>query len=149
MSYSCPRLREQTVEHLMRTPISGSMMEPPKSESDAEAEAGKAKKKRNSVAQITCKRSNGKGWQCKRVAAEGSSLCDHHLSMSRARNSSSSVNIEMNAAKRARKKAEGETVADDGFKPMKARRGPTEEDLDGGDDKMDGPDRDGVPFDAY
>ncbi|URE02889.1 hypothetical protein MUK42_01347 [Musa troglodytarum] len=128
------------------------MMEAPKSESDAEAEAGKAKEKRNWVAQIACKRSDGKGWQCKRVAAEGNSLCDHHLSMSRARSSSSSVNIEMSTAKRARKKrnkAESETVADDGFKPVKARRGPAEEGLDGGDDKMDGPDRDGVPFDTY
>ncbi|RWW02723.1 hypothetical protein GW17_00034171 [Ensete ventricosum] len=121
------------------------MMEPPKSESDAEVEAGNAKEKRTSVAQITCKRSDGKGWQCKRVAAEGSSLCDHHISMSRARSSSASGNIEMNAAKRARKKrkeAAGETVADDGFKPVKARRGPAEEGLDG-------PDREGVPFDTY
>ncbi|XP_072954940.1 uncharacterized protein [Typha angustifolia] len=31
---------------------------------------------------IACKRNDGKGWRCKRAAASGSGLCEHHLSQS-------------------------------------------------------------------
>ncbi|XP_073008422.1 uncharacterized protein [Typha latifolia] len=31
---------------------------------------------------ISCKRNDGKGWRCKRAAASGSGLCEHHLSQS-------------------------------------------------------------------
>ncbi|XP_051142023.1 uncharacterized protein LOC127258964 [Andrographis paniculata] len=55
----------------------GNMKETPAAAAAAAAAANKKKK----VKEEQCCKTDGKSWRCRREAAAGSSLCDHHLSL--------------------------------------------------------------------
>ncbi|KAL2236407.1 UNVERIFIED_CONTAM: hypothetical protein Sindi_0832400 [Sesamum indicum] len=51
--------------------------------------AGKAKQPPKDETFVLCCKTDGKSWQCRREAAKGNSLCEHHLSLLKNYNSSS------------------------------------------------------------
>ncbi|XP_073136115.1 uncharacterized protein [Henckelia pumila] len=48
---------------------------------------------------ILCCKTDGKSWQCRREAAKGNSLCDHHLIMVRSYSNNSALSATKNSAK--------------------------------------------------
>lgn len=47
---------------------------------------------------VMCCKTDGKSWQCRRIASKGHSLCDHHLSLIKSYTTNSSYNPSKKAA---------------------------------------------------
>ncbi|XP_042412789.1 uncharacterized protein LOC122001879 [Zingiber officinale] len=69
---------------------------------EGEARDQAAKRGSTEVA-TTCRRSDGKRWQCRNAAVDGHPYCEHHLSLLRSRTSVSSSSRKIKKAKKEHK----------------------------------------------